>query len=225
MGECHILEYTTKTPLQMIGEMAGICWGSDIEDQKKNYKRAIDCIESGHGRVIEFPDVYMELSGYSAKVIRELYTHIGGSPTRLQASTRYINYTNFKYITPNSISNNKEALSIYKETMANISSSIDKLMQMGIEKEDANMLLPVGMSTKIVYKVNARTLMDMSRQRMCARAYWEFRKLFNDIILQLSRYSSEWKEFCNLCFKPKCDVLGYCPEKNRKGDCKYPVKK
>ena len=96
MSECYILEYTTKTPLQMIGEMAGICWGSDIEDQKKNYKRAIDCIESGHGRVIEFPDVYMELSGYSAKVIRELYTHIGGQPTRLQASTRYINYTNFK---------------------------------------------------------------------------------------------------------------------------------
>lgn len=32
MGECHILEYTTKTPLQMIGEMAGICWGSDIKD-------------------------------------------------------------------------------------------------------------------------------------------------------------------------------------------------
>ena len=70
----------------------------------------------------------MELSGYSAKVIRELYTHIGGSPTRLQASTRYINYTNFEYIIPNSIRNNIEALLIYKETMANISSSIDKLM-------------------------------------------------------------------------------------------------
>lgn len=70
----------------------------------------------------------MELSGYSAKVIRELYTHIGGQPTRLQASTRYINYTNFEYIIPNSIRNNIEALLIYKETMANISSSIDKLM-------------------------------------------------------------------------------------------------
>ncbi len=40
------------------------------------------------------------LEGYSARVIRKWYTHIGGQPTRLQASTRYIDYEHgFSYVT------------------------------------------------------------------------------------------------------------------------------
>ena len=36
MGRVLVREYTTKTPLQMIGESAGFCWGSDISDANKN---------------------------------------------------------------------------------------------------------------------------------------------------------------------------------------------
>lgn len=57
--------------------------GADTTDQKKNYKRGIECLENDRGRTIEFPDVYMVLDGYSARVMREWYTHIGGAPTRL----------------------------------------------------------------------------------------------------------------------------------------------
>ena len=80
-----IQDYTTLNPLQMIGKEAGICWNAPTDSIKANKRRAIDCIKSNHGRVIEFPDVYMIIEGYSARVIREFYTHIGGSPTRLQA--------------------------------------------------------------------------------------------------------------------------------------------
>ena len=93
MGKVIIQErYTTKNPITMIGEEAGTCWGADTNDDVKNYKRGLDCLSNEHGRTIEYPDVYMILDGYSARVIREWYTHIGGSPTRLQASTRYIDY-------------------------------------------------------------------------------------------------------------------------------------
>ena len=92
MGRVMIQNYTCKNPITMIGFEAGICWGADTADEKKNYRRGLDCLESGHGRTFEFPDVYLTLEGYSARVIREWYTHIGGQPTRLQASTRYINY-------------------------------------------------------------------------------------------------------------------------------------
>lgn len=80
-------EYTTRNPITMIGKEAGICWGADITDDNKNYKRGLECLENEHGRTFEFPDVYTVLDGYSARVIREWYTHIGGAPTRLQAST------------------------------------------------------------------------------------------------------------------------------------------
>ncbi len=104
MGKITIQDYTTKYPISMIGYEAGVCWGADVSNKDKNYKRGISCLESEHGRTFEFPDVYMTLDGYSAKVIREWYTHIGCLPTRLQASTRYINYQDgFAYIIPKSI--------------------------------------------------------------------------------------------------------------------------
>jgi thymidylate synthase (FAD) len=76
------------------------------------------------------------------------------------------------------------------------------------------------MTTRIVDKRNLRNLIDMSRQRMCNRAYWEFREMFWDICTALSQYSEEWAKLLVSQFKPKCDVLGYCPEKNGCG--KYP---
>ena len=37
----EISEYTTKTPLKMIGEFAGECWGADTTIDEKNLKRAL----------------------------------------------------------------------------------------------------------------------------------------------------------------------------------------
>ena len=41
MGKITILSETTKYPITLIGERAGVCWGADISDDKKNYKRGI----------------------------------------------------------------------------------------------------------------------------------------------------------------------------------------
>ena len=212
MGRVLVREYTTKTPLQMIGESAGFCWGSDISDVNKNIKRAIDCIASGHGRTMEFPDIHLILDGYSARVIREFYTHIGCLPTRLQSSTRYVDAKSFKYITPPSVFKNEKAKQVYDETMEHIREGYAKLEELGIKREDAAMVLPLGMETVIVDKRNFRNLVDMAKNRMCTRAYWEYRQLMNDICEALSSYSGEWNTLIKLCMKPKCDVSGYCTE-------------
>ena len=110
MGTVTIQKHTTTNPISLIGEEAGICWGADTTDAAKNYKRGVDCIKSDHGRAMEFPQIYMVLDGWSAKVMREFYTHIGGAPTRLQASTRYIDYSKgFDSVVPSSISGNKSS--------------------------------------------------------------------------------------------------------------------
>ena len=67
MGQVIILPETTKQPITLIGERAGICWGADTSDPEKNYRRGWDCITSGHGRTLEFPTVEMVLDGYSAR--------------------------------------------------------------------------------------------------------------------------------------------------------------
>ena len=218
MGKITILESTTKNPISLMGERAGVCWGSDVTDPKKNYTRGLDCLASGHGRVLEFVNVEMILDGYSARVIREWYTHLGGNPTRLQESTRYVNYENFEYVLPPKIAKNEEAKALYEETMRSISEAAGKLETVyGIPREDAALLLPLGMTTKIIDKRNVRNLIDMSNQRLCTRAYWEYRQLMHDIMEALSAVSDEWTELVKGYFVPKCELTGWCPEKKSCG--------
>ena len=218
MGRVTILEETTKNPITLMGSRAGICWGSDTAHQNKNYKRGLECLSNGHGRVMEYVNVEMVLDGYSARVIREWYTHLGGSPTRLQASTRYINYDQFAYVVPPAVAQNKEALARYEAMMHSISDTCRYLEEScHIPREDAAMLLPLGMCTKIVDKRNLRSLVDMSRQRMCRRAYHEYRSLFGDICAALREVSDEWAYLTEHYFMPKCEAAGYCPEKKSCG--------
>ena len=49
MGKIIILEETTKNPITLMGKRAGVCWGANIDDNEKNYKRGLDCLQSGHG--------------------------------------------------------------------------------------------------------------------------------------------------------------------------------
>ncbi len=214
MGNIIILPETTKNPITLMGQRAGVCWNGNIEDKEKNYNRGMDCIVSGHGRVMEFVNVEMVIDGYSARVIREWYTHIGGAPTRLQSSTRYINYKNFSYITPKNIEDNQQAKKIYDDLMYQVGQHMEQLEELGIPREDIALGLPLGMTTKIVDKRNLRSLIDMSHQRKCNRAYWEYRELFSDLETALSEYSAEWKWIVENHFMPKCEFFGKCTEKN-----------
>ena len=215
MGTVTILPETTKNPITLMGSRAGICWNANVSDNEKNYKRGLDCIKSGHGRVMEYVNVEMIIDGYSGKTIREFYTHIGGSPSRLQASTRYINYSKgdgFSYTTPPSIKNDYNRTQDWDKLMKTINDHIRSLIDSGVPVEDATMLLPLAYSTKMIDKRNLRNLVDMSRNRMCSRAYWEYRELFRDICNALREYSDEWKWIVDNLFHAKCDEVGYCTE-------------
>ena len=221
MGKITILPETTKDPISLMGRRAGVCWGADTSDTKKNYKRGLDCVQSNHGRVMEYVNIEAVIDGYSARVIREWYTSLGGAPTRLQASTRYIDYSNFDYIIPKSIKTQEQSAT-YCAIMNEIRDSSQQLEKLGVPREDIGLILPLGMTTKIVDKRNIRNVMDMSRQRMCTRAYWEYRELFDDYLNELANYSEEWAEIIPMLMMPKCEMLGYCPEKYGCG--KYPKK-
>ena len=218
MGNVIILQETVEKPITLMGQRAGICWESDILNAEKNYKRGLSCLEAEHGRVLEYVNVEMILEGYSARVIREWYTHIGGAPTRLQASTRYVDYGEFKYIIPNSIKSNEDALRLYKKHMEGIKELCYQFTEeFNIPREDVALFLPLGMETRVVDKRNLRKLMEMSHQRLCTRAYWEYRELMRDICDALKNISEEWKYIVENYFLPKCKIMGYCPEKQSCG--------
>ena len=218
MGRVIIQPETSKDPISLIGREAGVCWGADVNDEAKNYKRGLNCLESGHGRTWEYPQVYVVLDGYSARVFRELYTHIAGGPTRLQASTRYINYQKgFDYVTPPIVKRNTEAAEVYESAMRDITVAMQKLESLNIPREDIAMLLPLGMESKVVLRTNLRNLIDMAHQRLCTRAYWEYRQLMRDLMKALTDYSEEWGYLVEHYFVPKCEVCGFCTEKSSCG--------
>lgn len=214
MGTITILPETTKNPITLMGARAGCCWNANISDNEKNYKRGLDCIKSGHGRAMEYVNVEMIIDGYSAKTIREYYTHIVGA-SRLQASTRYIDYSKgygFQYVTPHSIEKDPYLCKEWMLLMDNINNKIRYFIDHGVQIEDATMLLPLAYCTKMVDKRSLRSLVEMSRVRMCSRAYWEYRELFKDICNALREYSDEWKWIVDNLFHAKCDEVGYCTE-------------
>ncbi|MDO5558415.1 MAG: FAD-dependent thymidylate synthase [Oscillospiraceae bacterium] len=209
-----ILSETTLNPITKIGERAGICQGANITDPVANYKRGIECLESNHGRAFEYVNVELCIADVSARVIREWYTHIGGMPTRLQESTRYVNFDKkpFGYVIPPSIKGNPRALKVYQTAMAFILQSMRALKAMGVPNEDATMLLPLGSTTMVVDKRNLRSHMDMSHTRLCDRAFWEYRDIEREIMRQLSALSEEWAYIIEHYFMPNCQFFGRCRE-------------
>lgn len=199
----------TTTPLSDMGIAAGTCWNAPTNDSAKNIRRAMDCIESGHGRVEEYPDVTVVISEYSARCIRELYTHIIGT-TRLQESTRYVDCENFKFYEPGL---EPSAKKVYEGIMGNIKDAYAELIRLGVSKEDAANVLPLGMHTKIVWKINVRALEHFANMRLCARAYKEIRALARELKKVLSEYSEEWKQLVDVIMVPNCQKYLYCTEK------------
>lgn len=212
MGKITILPQTTKDPLQLIGTTSAVCYNADISNKEKNIKRALDCIHSGHGRVLEWPNVEVIVEGFSAKMMREAMRHIVGTSV-LQASTRYIDYEKgFDVITPPSIESNNDAAEVWYKAISDIKMAMSALKALGIPKEDYTNLLPLAYQSKMIWKVNLRTLVNFMNMRLCSRAYWEIREFSNMLKKALMEYSPEWEIICKELFVPKCDAVGYCTE-------------
>lgn len=216
----------TPNPLQVIGKCAGICWNAPVDEPEKNIKRAKECIESNHGRVLEFPDMTVVIDGPSARMMRELYTHIGGGPTRLQSSTRYVNEKDFKYYTPPSCQKDgvKE---IYEEAMQHDAEVYRKLIELGVPREDAANKLPLGMESKMVWKINLRALVNFFNRRLCTRALKEIREFATALKNTIAQVDEEWAWIAENLFVPSCEqykymnpALCFCAEK--KGCGRHP---
>jgi thymidylate synthase (FAD) len=216
-----VLDYT-KEPLFSIGRAAGLCYNTT---NPKAFERiAKSCIESGHDRTAEFADLTIEISGYSAKMIRELYTHIIGT-SRLSASTRYIDYTDFGMVIPKEVLANEEALAIWEAHRQSTINRMQMLDNLGIKKEDYANLLPLAYEQKMVLKINVRALIHLFEVRTCTRAYHEFRDFMKELKeIIINNCDEQWQWIVNNTFKTKCDVLGYCPESKKFTCGRYPVK-
>ena len=101
---------------------------------------------------------------------------------------------------------------MYNDCMKLIARSYQQLLKLGVPKEDASMLLPLGMTTKMVWKIGLRELIDFISKRSCTKAFWEIRDICEDIKNELIQYSDEWEYLVTNYFKTKCEVYKSCFE-------------
>lgn len=202
----------TPNPLTFMGEIANICYGNKINTKDKLKKLSVECINSGHHRVLEYVDMTICIENYSARMVRELYTHHTGV-SRLQESTRYVDYKNFDFYIPASIKQNSLANDEYISLMDEIQRVYFYLLNQDIPKQDIANILPLGMMTKVVLKINLRALLHMAEMRLCNRALKEYKDFMYELKESLRDIDDEWEYIIDNYYKPKCEIIGYCTEK------------
>lgn len=145
------------------------------------------------------------IEGVSRSLTHQLVRHRIASYD--QQSQRYVNASQFEYVIPPSIKNNKDMCIGFKMTMISLQKVYDIMIQNGIPKEDARFILPNATCSRLICTMNIRSLMHFFALRTCTRSQWEIRELANKMF--------------NLCHEvaPKifncrmlCDKLGYCSE-------------
>ncbi|MEM2104594.1 MAG: FAD-dependent thymidylate synthase [Candidatus Bathyarchaeia archaeon] len=161
----------------------------------------------GHMSVIEHASFTFSIEDVSRAMTHQLVRHRIASYT--QQSQRYVRYDTLKsYVTPPSLNANPEAKRVYDEVLEHISEAYNKLLEMGIPKEDARYILPNAAKTNIVLTMNARELRHFFKLRCCTRSQWELREAAVEMLKQVKKAAPSLFENAG----PACVELGYCPE-------------
>jgi len=184
----------------------------DVETAKRIIKRVTGY---GHASVIEHASFTFSIEGVSRAMTHQLVRHRIASFT--QQSQRYVTYDTLeKYVIPQDISANVEAKKIFEETLEKISETYQKLLKLGIQKEDARFILPNAAKTNIIVTMNARELRHFFNLRCCMRSQWEIREVAAEMLKQAKKTAPALFENAG----PSCVELGYCPEgKMKPSEC------
>jgi thymidylate synthase (FAD) len=161
----------------------------------------------GHASVIEHAYFTFSIEDVSRAMTHQLVRHRIASYT--QQSQRYVTYDTLeRYVIPSSIASKLEAKKAFDDALEQISETYQRLLKMGIPKEDARFILPNAAKTNIIVTMNARELRHFFNLRCCARAQWEIREAAIEMLKQAKKAAPALFENCG----PSCVELGYCTE-------------
>lgn len=231
----ELINYTRDAELT-IAQAGKLCYskvGVDDIRQKLDHEsieKYISMLTSlGHMSPIEHVSFTFAVEGVSRTLTHQLVRHRLASYS--QQSQRYVRLDNFEYIIPPAIKEDSKALEIYEKAMENSKESYLKISESLFDKyyeenlsvglnekearskaekkaiEDARYVFPNACESKIVFTMNARTLLHFFSLRACNRAQWEIRELALEMIkICKGIYPTLFKNA-----GPSC-VNGPCPE-------------
>ncbi|MBI4300991.1 MAG: FAD-dependent thymidylate synthase [Chloroflexi bacterium] len=168
-------------------------------------------LASGHLSPFEHASFTLAIDGISRATSHQLVRHRIASYT--QQSQRYVPFTQFHYVTPETIASDPELLVRYQQAVAAAHQLYSQMLDAGIPAEDARFILPNAAATSLVMTMNARELMHVCAQRLCLRAQWEIVQLFEKVKIEVQKVAPR----IGAELKPKCYHMGYCDEQESCG--------
>jgi len=220
----------TPNPEAVIASAARLCYSNasidDLmlksEDVEKT-KEYIDMLMSlGHESPIEHVTFTFGIEGISRACSHQLVRHRIASYS--QKSQRYVNETQFEYVTPEAITSDPVTKDVYDETMQLLQGRYDFIRAGLIQKyvkdgmnekaaekkanEDARMVLPNACCTSIVLTMNIRSLFNFFKHRCCNRAQWEIRDVADEMLRQCMEVAPNIFKYAG----PDCVTKGKCSE-------------
>ncbi|MCT4618554.1 MAG: FAD-dependent thymidylate synthase [Marinisporobacter sp.] len=233
----QLIQYTPE-PEKVIAAAAKLCYsrvGVDeiMEDlsEEKTEKFLNMLMDLGHQSPIEHINFTFAVEGVSRVLTHQLVRHRIASYS--QQSQRYVKLDQFEYIVPPSIEAIPKAREKFMQAMEEDQKKYnelveilqkehcEKLIQEGKSEksakrisekkaiEDSRYVFPNACETKIVFTMNARTLLNFFHHRCCQRAQWEIREMATEMLKLV-------KTVAPTIFKhagPNC-IKGSCPEGN-----------
>lgn len=163
-------------------------------------------VSSGHHSVLEHASFTLGVEGVSRVTTHQLVRHRIASYS--QQSLRWVSADNLEVVIPPSVADKPEALVVFREAVERAKEAYNKLIELGIRKEDARFIIPHGIVTNIVFTMNARELHHFFKLRLCSRAQWEIRELARLTLLEVRRVAPIIFERAG----PPCVTEGRCFE-------------
>jgi len=201
----ELLRYTPDGE-KLVASAAKLCYSpvgiDEIEENltEGNVQKFLDMlINMGHESPIEHVTFTFAAEGVSRTLTHQLVRHRIASYS--QQSQRYVKLEQFEYVVPPSIEKDERAKKLFEEAMKKdqeyynkiteilYENNLKELLKEGVNEkqarqkaekmaiEDARYVFPNACETKIVFTMNARSLMNFFRLRCCNRAQWEIRNL------------------------------------------------
>lgn len=230
-----LLAYTPDAE-ELIASAGKLCYSpvgvDDIYQKldKESTQKYIDMLVSlGHESPLEHASFTFAAEGVSRTLTHQLVRHRLASYS--QQSQRYVKIDSFEYIIPPAIEEDLKAKEIFIKAMEAdqktymdltdilFEKNYNELINNGLNEkeakskaekisiEDARYVFPNACETKIVFTMNARTLLHFFSLRCCNRAQWEIRNLAYEMVkICKSIYPSLFKNAGPTC------VNGACPE-------------
>ena len=171
-----------------------------IADETISGKMIGFLFKAEHSSVMEHAVLSFTVKGASRSWLAQITRHRMASMT--SSSQHYQNYQGYPFVV------HKDLVNLYpvRGSLINTGGNYKDLLELGVPKEEARQILPNAAAVNFKWTINARSLQNFMRLRMCLRNVEEIR-VFCDKVFSLVQ--EWWPEYASV-LGPPCYIDGKC---------------